>query len=399
MPETQIVIGGGLAGLTAAASLARRGVRVRLYEHSHHLGGRAITTAMNGFQFNLGPHALYRNGIGYTTLSGWGITPAGRRPEVGPKHFLSLAGRLYPLLRGPQDLLFSNLFTFREKLDAANALRKLSPKAVDAGMSLSQWLDREVNTEKVRMLVETLARVSTYVNEPALLEARAAMTQIQMAITGGVLYLDDGWQQIVTRLSEDARQHGAEFVCGESPAEIPAGSILAVPPQQVKAQTGISLADHLRAVRMSCLDLGLESLPEGAAQFVLGMDQPYYFSVHSTAAKLTSGAGAVVHVAKYLGSGEPANRAELEDFADLAMPGWRERVAAARFLPEMTVTHSAPWVDRKRPMPDQIAGVFLAGDYVGDSGMLADTSFASGCAAADLALRHNRGKALTANAA
>jgi len=399
MPGTQIVIGGGLAGLTAAASLARRGVRVRLYEHSHHLGGRAITTAMNGFQFNLGPHALYRNGIGHTTLTDWGIEPIGRRPEVGPKHFLSLAGRLYPLLRGPQDLLFSSLFNLREKLDAANALRKLSPKAVHGGTSFAEWLDQEVRTPKVRLLIETLARVSTYVDEPRFLEARAALTQIQLALTGGVLYLDNGWQQLVTRLADDARQHGAEIICGAVPPEPPAGSILAVPPHQVAALTGITLKDHLRPVRMSCLDLGLEALPDGAAQFVLGMDQPYYFSVHSTAAKLTSGNGAVVHVAKYLGVGEPASRSELEAFADLAMPGWRPLAAASRFLPEMTVSHSAPWVDRKRLMPDRIPGVFLAGDYVGNAGMLADTSFASGCAAADLALRHNRSKVATANAA
>src|SRR5690348_10873067 len=42
--ETDVVIvGGGLAGLSAAAYLARGGVAVTLFEKAAHLGGRAAT--------------------------------------------------------------------------------------------------------------------------------------------------------------------------------------------------------------------------------------------------------------------------------------------------------------------------------------------------------------------
>jgi NADPH-dependent 2,4-dienoyl-CoA reductase/sulfur reductase-like enzyme len=54
-----VIVGGGLAGLTAAVTLARTGRRVTLLEKSEHLGGRAITEQKQGFAFNLGPHALY----------------------------------------------------------------------------------------------------------------------------------------------------------------------------------------------------------------------------------------------------------------------------------------------------------------------------------------------------
>src|SRR5262249_57979689 len=54
------VVGGGLAGLAAAAYLGRAGRKVTLFERSRSLGGRAATHENGGFRFNIGPHALYR---------------------------------------------------------------------------------------------------------------------------------------------------------------------------------------------------------------------------------------------------------------------------------------------------------------------------------------------------
>ncbi|WP_274651917.1 FAD-dependent oxidoreductase [Paenibacillus humicola] len=62
------IIGGGLAGLTAAAYLsARPGVEGVLFERSPQLGGRAFTYEKAGFTLNYGAHAIY--GIDRHTLS------------------------------------------------------------------------------------------------------------------------------------------------------------------------------------------------------------------------------------------------------------------------------------------------------------------------------------------
>lgn len=50
-----VVIGGGLAGLSAAAELALRGVRVTLIERNHHLGGKMNVLQEKGFSFDMGP--------------------------------------------------------------------------------------------------------------------------------------------------------------------------------------------------------------------------------------------------------------------------------------------------------------------------------------------------------
>ncbi len=57
-----VVIGGGMAGLTAACYLARAGAGVTLFEKAPYLGGRAATREFGGFLFNRGGHALYTGG-------------------------------------------------------------------------------------------------------------------------------------------------------------------------------------------------------------------------------------------------------------------------------------------------------------------------------------------------
>ena len=392
------VYGGGLAGLAAAIALARRGKRVRLIEPSGHLGGRAISTSSNGFVLNLGPHALFCEGQAYRTLAEWGIAPSGRVPRLGPRSHFVFGGERYPAIRSAKDMLLSPMLTAREKLDAANALRKLRGNAPrDRDVSMAQWLDTEVHTPKVRALVEAYVRVSTYTNEPERLSARAALQQFGMAARSGVLYADGGWQTLVDSLESHALACGVTIEKGARRLDSrPRGSILAVPPREASEMTGLRFErkgcgsasvlpgvteEGLRPVKMACLDLGLAELPPQAAVFALGVDRPFYLSVHSQWAKMTEEPKAVVHVAKYLGSEGPAKREELEEFADLAMPGWRERVVVDRFLPDMTVSHTSEWIGARRPAVDQ-GSYSIAGDWVGECGMLADACFASALKAA-----------------
>ena len=60
--ERIAVVGGGIAGLTAAAFLGRAGLPVTLLESSSELGGRVATRELGGFCFNFGAHALYNLG-------------------------------------------------------------------------------------------------------------------------------------------------------------------------------------------------------------------------------------------------------------------------------------------------------------------------------------------------
>lgn len=68
-----IIVGGGMAGLTAAAYLARAGQKVLLLEKNRELGGLVNTFSTNGFRYEAGVRALEDAGIIFPMLKDLGI--------------------------------------------------------------------------------------------------------------------------------------------------------------------------------------------------------------------------------------------------------------------------------------------------------------------------------------
>jgi phytoene dehydrogenase-like protein len=391
--ESYIVVGGGLAGLTAANALAGTGARVTVYEQSAHLGGRAATHEERGYKFNLGPHALYLGGRAMRTFREWNLPVHGRIPDVSAGAFLICEGRKFDFFTGAAGMLRTPLFGWLAKIEAARMFTNLVRGSSQPGESMRQWIDRHAHSERVRQFAAAIVRVSTYTADLAHLGARAALDQVRLARQHGVVYLDGGWQTLVDALAERAQSLGVE-IRRDRPVDSlkgldASGVILAVPPRTIEQITGTPLPP-LHPVRAASLDLGLCTLPSGAARFALGVDRALYFSRHSATAKLAPAGAELVHVAKYLRDGEDGAgaRAELEAFADLLMPGWQRTADVVRFLPNMTVMQTMAAAEG-RPGVDAagIDGVAIAGDWVGTEGMLADAAVASALRAAGMVQR------------
>ena len=136
-----IVIGGGLAGLAAAATAARQGATVVLLEARSELGGRAATDERDGFLLNLGPHALYLAGAGREVLAGFGIDPPGGFPQV--EAWASDGDVVGPLPADARTLVRTPLLGWPAKVAwarLASSLRTLDVGPL-AGVTLADWLD------------------------------------------------------------------------------------------------------------------------------------------------------------------------------------------------------------------------------------------------------------------
>ena len=416
-----VIIGGGVAGLAAAALIARSGRSVRLFEQSHSLGGRAQTKQKDGFYLNMGPHALYRGGRGIEVLRELGIEPVGRVPSVSGAYAVK-DGVKHTFPAGAVSLLTTSLFGLSAKLEAARLLASLGK--VDGnrllGMSVREWLDQTLTHAEVKEFVLAAFRVATYANAPDLMSAGTAVEQLKKAFATSVLYLDEGWQTLVEGLREAAARAGVVVETGvrvDSVTRDATGAVNGVrlgDGRVLEASTVLSAsspsaavqlvengdetslkrwADQSIPVRAACLDVGLSRLPEPKATFALGMDQPLYLSVHSAAARLAPDGGALIQTAKYLPpdhrESPASDQAELEGLLDLVQPGWREVVVHRRFLPDMIVMNALPlaaWNGTEgRPNPEvaDVRGLYLAGDWVGDEGLLVDASLASAKQAAE----------------
>jgi len=410
------IVGGGIAGLIAAAHLARAGARVNLFEAASALGGRARTREVNGYFLNQGPHAVYLGGAFHRELTRLGVPFSGKRTQAPNPQGL-WRGRLHSLPQGAASLLTTSLFNAGEKLTYMRLVKGIVDGATGSG-TFSEWMDTQKLTPRLRASLEALARVTSYTNAPDMVSASAMLDQIRLGLKG-VMYVDAGWGSLVNGLADVAREAGvmlqsaapverilmeglsSRLVLTDGAEHVADATILAVGPDAAAtlAPTVSSLkteAEEARAIRANCLDLALSRWPEEARQFVLGVDQPLYLSLHSVAAKLAPDGGAVVHVARYMAPGEaPRSDAisELEALADLAIPGWRALEVKRQELRGMVVSNAVVRADRARPdmaLPDA-AGLFIAGDWVGGEGMISDASAASAVKAAE-AVQHWLGR-------
>src|SRR5262245_9213907 len=121
-PSTNtIVIGGGPAGLSASALLARSGAAVTVLERAPALGGRARTMDRAGYRLNLGPHALYLAGPAAAVLRDLGVRWSGRTPgNAGLGAYLD--GELHVLPARLSDLMGTRLLGPAAKLELARVM-------------------------------------------------------------------------------------------------------------------------------------------------------------------------------------------------------------------------------------------------------------------------------------
>jgi phytoene dehydrogenase-like protein len=403
------VIGGGLAGLTAAATLARAGRSVTVLEAAEHIGGRARTRKRDGFALNLGPHALYRAGGGAATLRRLGVRPHGRMPRIHRAGVL-IGDQVRPA--------FGHLRTDTTQRSAV--LRLLTGLGAEAaaelnGISAAAWLESMLDDPAARAMAASVLRTATYTGDHSLLDAGAAARQLRAAALG-VLYLHDGWSSLVDGLAEVIRAAGGMIRTRAAVTAVEHDRTV----RSVRLADGTTLGadaavvavnDPRRAaglldgpgaltvgdaaaptvpVRVAHLDVALRPLPDRRYPNVLGLDDPVYLTVQSDVARVAPPGGAAIHVARYLSPGEEAgdHRASLEHTLDVAQPGWRDHVVDARYVPRSMVTgdHARPATrgpaDRPPVGVAGVDGLALAGDWIGPTGTLADASIISGQAAA-----------------
>jgi phytoene dehydrogenase-like protein len=418
-----VVIGGGIGGLTAAIYLARKGRSVTVLEQSSEVGGRARTAIVDGYYFNQGPHALYLSGASAKILREIGIKYSGNAPPT-PAYAVK-QGKKYPLPSSLPSLITTKLLKgFRSRIEAIRffaALNKINFAEIE-DITLQEWLNKEIRHTDVSDLLKMLCRVATYTNDPEVQSAGAALSQLQMAISGGVIYLDGGWQTLVNGLVAVAQDAKVRIVKGKRVVDVveqgdSSNSRSLASSWRIHLSDGTRVSASIliiagsprdayelfrynkpnilsyiinaeqKPVRAACLDIALSTLPNRNAPVAFGIDSPLYLSVHSASAILAPKGGALIHLLKYLSPSIESNpikdESDLEYLLDVVQPGWRTLVVRRRFLPNMIVSNALVTAeqggtpgrpDTRVPNTDNL---YIVGDWVGPEGLLADASFSS----------------------
>lgn len=401
-----VVVGGGIAGLTAAIYAAKAGKQTLIIEKQERLGGRAMSMKKKGAYFNLGGHALYK-GDAYATFMDLGIHVQGAEPSI--EGYGVWKGKLSILPTDMKSLFTTPLLSWKGKLELAAWLGKLGKMDTHPydRISIREWVESNLRDPMVRNIFYSLLRTASYVVGPDLPAAGPALKQLQSALKG-VLYLDRGWGELVEALRRKASDLGVRFVTNSlvTSIDVQDGSVrhvlckdgakigahhvvLATPPSIAHQLVPFSEKTALHTwkeqaieITAACLDVALRRLPKPKQQFVYGIDQTVFLSNQSRAAYLSDDGAQVISILKYQGKETDPNKdlRELEGMLDLVQPGWREELIVKQYLPKMTVSHDFMHVNgRVNPGPavPEISGLYVAGDWASHGELLVDAATAN----------------------
>jgi phytoene dehydrogenase-like protein len=371
------VIGGGVAGLTAAITCAEGGADVRLVEAHETLGGRARSTE-GPYKANLGPHAIYSGGVLWEWLTARGLLPALARPLLtGVRfHYEGAIHRAPPLSLIPPGL-------------------RLRGRMAPVDQDFRSWVSDHSDTRTADFLA-SLAGVYTFHHDPGELSAAFVWERTQRLLLSArppARFIVGGWTMLVEALERHARSLGVTIVTGERVDALPDGAaIVALELSDARELLG---DDSLRWLsgRTLCLDLGIEQR-RGDPWVVSDLETAGWIERYSAQdPSLAPDDEQLVQAQMPVRPGEDVEEttARLERLLDVSLEDWRGRVkwrrrqvmdgrSGALDLP------GATW--RDRPAIDRGDGVLLCGDQVAAPGCLAEVSFASAIDAGRLALEY-----------
>ncbi len=377
------VIGGGVAGLTAAITCAEGGGAVRLLEAHESLGGRARSTE-GPYKANLGPHAIYSGGVLWEWLTTRGLMPALARPLLtGVRfHYQGTIHRTPPLSLIPPGL-------------------RLRGRMAPVDQDFRSWVT-DHSDDRTADYLSSLAGVYTFYHDPGELSAAFVWERTQRLLLNPrppARFIVGGWTMLVDALERHARSLGAEIVTGERVETLPdRPAIVALEMCDARELLGDDSL-HWPSGRTVCLDLAIDER-RGDPWVVSDLEDSGWIERYTAQDSSLAPDGeqlvqAQMPIRRYEDVEDAAAR--LERLVDASFEDWRARVRWRRrqVMDGRSGALDFPgvrWQDR--PAIDRGGGVLLCGDQVAAPGCLAEVSFASAIEAGKLALEHAREGAL-----
>src|SRR5438067_8191322 len=204
------IVGGGLAGLTAAISGAEQGADVRLLEAHEQLGGRARSTG-GPYKANLGPHAILASSPFWRWLGERDLIPPYARPRLSGVRF-----RWQDEIRRVP------------AVGAAVAALRLRGRKAPVDSEFRSWAADQVGLEAADALARS-AGILTYYHDPGELSAAFVWEPLVRGLLSAppaARYPIGGWSTIVACMRTRALTLGVDIRTGIRVGSLPPSPVI-----------------------------------------------------------------------------------------------------------------------------------------------------------------------------
>ncbi len=422
-----VIVGGGLAGLSAAAYLAHKGKKVAVLERGV-LGGRAVTLPIKGFHFNFGAHAIYGRDTSvlrfYEKELGLSIqwqdfSPSKAKYDMG-EEVTDVPANILGLFR-------TKVLTGIDKVSFTFNILKTMLK-LESGhphLSIQKWLEEKETPDDVSEMMLTLASSNFFTKEPEKIPSDVFFRYYsRLFLTNKpVAYIGGGWQALINefvRVIE--KNNGAIFtktkIVGVSYEEDRVASvhteeesftanhfIMCIPPKELdKIMQGSNVEGLIKhyakyePTYVMVYDIGLKNRIESPYTYIYDKQENMFItdiSYYDTSC--TPEGGQLLQATAYLRQEDMGNKEVMESYKtkieqmyDKHFPGWREELVVPR-ISQRAVVQEIKWNMHQQPMPvffPEYRNLFFAGDWCDGQGQLSELSFSSALAASEMILKH-----------
>lgn len=422
-----VIIGGGLAGLSAAARLAYNGKKVAVVERGK-LGGRAMTIKLKGFQFNFGAHAIYARDTSYLSKMekemNLDVTwedyqqlqsryDMGDETTVIPSNFGGLLQT--KLLKGSDKFRFAYHMLFTT----------LGFEKGDPNLSIDEWIELNRISPAVREMMLNLANSNFFAGDAGQIPSNVFFEYYRRLFKTNipVSFIQGGWQVLINEFKRVIRENEGQIFDKTKITDLTTDGervqaanakrqrftadefIFAIPPEQLQklfADTRLSqeltpYTDYEPAFVMF-YDVGLKKRIETDYTYVFDKDRQMFItdiSYYDLEAAPPGGQllQAVAYLRKDQVNDPEAHEAiinKFEAFYDRHFPGWREQLIIPR-ASKKPVLQAIRWTMNQQGLPihfEKMPNVYFAGDWTNGQGQLSELSFSSAYDSTERILHH-----------
>ncbi|WP_019638689.1 FAD-dependent oxidoreductase [Paenibacillus fonticola] len=418
------IVGGGLAGLTAAAYLSDRpGVQGTVFERSPQLGGRAFTYEKSGFTLNFGAHAVY--GIDRHTLLNmenelklrFHSKQVDKRSVVYAKH-----GQLTPAPLDFVNIMKTGVLTTMEKFRFVAEIAAVITNIhhLKNYPTLGEYLNQSNASPDVKELWEHLVSSNFFITPE---EARKVSGEVIAEYYHNLFlsqkpvnYILGSWSTITNQLADKISRNEDWEIAVKEPVESISMEndkfilntktreslvfdqvIFAMPVQQIVKlletspwSSALEPYKNNTSTEVLVYDVGFSKVVNRPFHYISDMNNKLFISdVSATDHTVVPDGGQLLQGIAYLNDDFAdenekkqyleSKTLQMEALFDAYYPDWREHTVVKRVSKKAMVA-SVKNIQSNKLLPVQLAGTpfFFCGDGCEGKGELAERAFSSG---------------------